>query len=518
MRTLGVRVALLGVMAVVFSAVLTGEVAVASGAPQGEIGVAMAVLDQRFNPVEMVALTNVMNFNFLFDGLFNLGPDDKYPALATGYKVSNDGLAIEFALRRGVTFHNGDPFTAEDVKFTFEQLLSPDSTHAYRKGFQEALARVEVLNPYSVRFHLKKPWGAFFTTARYGLQAIVPKKYYQQVGAKGFQQKPVGTGPFMLADLKAGEWTKFEANPRYWGQVSEVRFVTQRLVAEGMARYAMLARGEADVISGLTGPLLKEVRRNATLRITQTPYAGTTFLTFNRRSNPELKDRRVRLAVAHAIDRDGIAQAILSGTCQVASQPFTPATFGYESSIKPIPYDPARAKALLTEAGIKDGHPINFVMHTGSFQSLPNTPQVLEAIAGNLEAVGFRVNRQPLETGALLSAWRSHTLEGISYAPSTAPDDGGALMDSWLVSWGTFSNEIKEPAYDEAFKRQLTEINLEKRRAILQQWAKLEAERLETVPLFWCGALFAVGPRVKEWRPGLGSGYHLNLHLLRLAK
>lgn len=487
-------------------------------AAPGEIVVALPALYQRFDPAEMVALTDTMNYAFLFDGLLNLGPQGKQPALATEWKVAANGLAIDFMLRKGVRFHNGDPFTDDDVKFTFERIIGPGNTHAYRKGFEEALARVEIVDAHRVRFHLKKPWGAFFSTARYALQAIVPRRYYDQVGPKGFQQKPVGTGPFRLADLKAGEWTRFEANRDYWGPRGDVTAVTQRLVAEPLTRHAMLARGEADVIAGVTGPILKEIRANPALRIVLSPHAGTSFLTFNRRTNPEFKDRRVRLAVAHAIDREGIAQSILAGVCEVATQHFTPATFGFEPSIKAVPYDPERAKALLREAGLRDGHPVNLVVHTQSFPSLPSAPQVLEAIAGNLEAVGFRLTRQPLETGALLAAWRNHSLAGIVYGPSSAPDDGGALLDSWFVSWGTFSNEIADPAYDDAFRRQAAEATAERRRAILREWAKLEAERLEAVPLFSCSAPFAVGPRVKDWKPGLGSGYHLNLHLLTIAK
>jgi peptide/nickel transport system substrate-binding protein len=380
------------------------------------------------------------------------------------------------------------------------------------------LERVEAPDPYRVRFILKKPWASFFTTSRYALQAIVPKRYYEQVGAKGFQQKPIGTGPFRFAGLQPGEWTRFEANPSYWGEAPEVKSVVQRLVAEPLTRLAMLTRGEADLIGGLTGPLLKELKRNPSLHEVSARYAGTSFLTFNRRTNPEFNDRRVRRAIAHAIDREGVAESVLRGVCQIASEHFTPATFGFDPMIKPIAYDPARAKALLKEAGIKDGHEVRFVIHTQAFPSLPDAPEALEAIAGQLEAVGFKIIREPRETGALMAGWRNHTLPGISYGPSSVPDDGGVLMDSWFVSWGTFSNEIKNPAYDETFQRQLAEPNQDRRLAILQQWARTEADRVEAVPLFWCNAPFAVGPRVKTWKPGLGSGYHLNLQQLTLTK
>src|SRR6185369_15325266 len=121
--------------------------------------------------------------------------------LATSWVVSADGLKVDFTLRPNVVFHNGDPFTAEDVKFTFEKILKPETNHSYRAGFVDSLERVEIIDPMHVRFVLKHPWLGFFTTARFGLQAIVPKNYYEKVGSKAFNEKPVGTGPFMLIDM-----------------------------------------------------------------------------------------------------------------------------------------------------------------------------------------------------------------------------------------------------------------------------------------------------------------------------
>ncbi|MBI2526412.1 MAG: ABC transporter substrate-binding protein [Candidatus Rokubacteria bacterium] len=494
-------------------AVILLNVALAAGtaergiaAAAGELVVAQDQFVQRFDPLEMVALSEYPHLGLLFDGLFNLGPNGQQPALATDVRVAANGLSMDFILRKGVRFHNGDPFTGEDVQFTYEQILSPKSTHSYRKGFQETLAKVQVVDPYHVRFHLKKPWPTFFTAARNGIQPIVPKRYYERVGPAAFKKQPVGTGPFRLEEMKTGEWTRFTATPDYWGARGDVRTITLRLVSEPLTRFAMLTRGEADMITGLTGQLLKEVRGNPSLKVILAPHAGTSYLTFNRRTNPEFNDRRVRLSVAHAVDRPGIVDAILNGVCEVASEHFTPATFGHAGGTKPVPYDPDRSRALLKEAGFTPGQPADFVIHTQSFAALPSTPQVLEAIAGNLEAVGFRLRRQTFESGALLSAWRSHAVAGISYGVTSIPDDGGLMMDAWFTSTGVFSNEIKVPAYDGLFNRQLNEASSDKRRALLQEWSRMEAERLEAVSLFWCGSPFGIGPRVKEWRPGLGSG------------
>lgn len=484
--------------------------------PDG-IVVALQGLGQRLDPLSMVSLNEVPEYALLFDGLFNLGPEGKEPALATEWGVAANGLTIDFTLRKGVRFHNGDAFTAEDVKFTFERIIAPESTHSYRKSFQEALSRVDVLDAHRVRFHLKKPWPSFFTAARNALQAIVPKAYYERVGQKGFQTKPVGTGPFRFSEVRLGESTTMAVNPDYWGPAPSIKSVTIRLVSEPITRLAMLARGEADVIDGVTGPILEQVRRTPGLKIVITPFAGTSFLMFNRRTNPEFNDRRVRLAIAHAIDRKGIAETVLGGVCQPSPSPFTPATFGHATGLHLLPYDPERSRTLLKEAGFAPGEPIPFVIHTTPFPSLPSVPQVLEAIAGQLEAVGIRLQRRQFESGALLSAWRARKVGGISYGTYSSPDDGGLLMEGWFHSAGNFWGEIKVPEYDQLFKRQLNEPNNERRLSVLQQWARLEAERVESAPLFWCGAPFAVGARVAEYRPGLGMGYPVNFHRLKLA-
>ena len=189
----------------------------AASQPQGEIVIAAPLLIQNFDPTNHQAASDYLPHSMLFDGLLNLGATGKEAALATDWKVSDDKLMIEFNLRRGVRFHNGDEFTGDDVQFTFHRILSPESTHNGRKPIVAALDRVEVVDPHKVRFHLKKTWAEFFTSVRAGgTQAIVPKAYYEQVGDKGFQQAPVGTGPFKLSELQEGEFTKFEANDGYW--------------------------------------------------------------------------------------------------------------------------------------------------------------------------------------------------------------------------------------------------------------------------------------------------------------
>jgi peptide/nickel transport system substrate-binding protein len=155
--------------------------------PKDEVITAGAILRQQFDPSIMVATTDHTAFTMLYDGLLNLSDKGKVPALATGWKISDDGKQVDFDLRKNVKFHNGDPFTAEDVKFSYDLLLKDGNSHSYRKAFVDQIKSIEVLDPHKVRFNLNQPWPSFFSSSRYGIQPIIPKNYYEKVGVKGFQ-------------------------------------------------------------------------------------------------------------------------------------------------------------------------------------------------------------------------------------------------------------------------------------------------------------------------------------------
>ena len=484
-----------------------------------EIVFASPVLRQHFDPTMMVATTDYLINDVMFDGLMNLTVDGKKPALATSWTISPDGKQVDFALRKGVVFHNGDPFTAEDVKFTFEKILRADTNHSYRKGFVDALERVDVIGPLHARFILKHPWPGFFTTARFGLQSVVPKNYYEKVGPKGFQEKPIGTGPFKLVETKAGEWNRFETNEKYWGQVAPFKALVQRLVAEPFTRYAMLEKGEADIVSGLTGPLLEKISSNKSIRLFSSRYASTSGIYFNPAKFPEAKDLRVRLAVAHAINLKQITQKILNGTCEPASTILTPATFGYEPKYKVIPYDPAKARALLKEAGVAPGKEVDFVLSTESLAPVPNAPQLLEAVAGDLEAVGLKIKRVPYDTQAWFGMMRGGKQPGIYWGGASMSDDAGELLGGWYLSTSVWSaGQINVPEYDRIYQSQLETADPKEREKLLAQFAALEDKNKMALPFIWCDASFAASPRIKSWKPATGTPYHLNFNTILLAK
>lgn len=498
-----------------------GLLSTAKAQTRADLVIVLPLLIQQFDPTNQQAASDYLAHSLMFDGLLNLGPNGKYPGLATAWRISPDGLQVEFDLRQGVRFHNGDEFTAEDVKFTFERIIGPDSVHNGRRRFMTVLERVDVVNRHRVHLVLREPWADLLTSVRAaGTQFIVPRRYYEQVGPRGFQERPVGTGPFRFGELRRGEFTRFEVNTDYWQGTPGIRNIQVRLVPEAFTRLAMLGNGEADIAMDVTGPLLDRARQDPRLRIVMSRYSGTNILGFNRESNPEFRDRRARLAVAHAIDLETIGRQVLGGICEPATHHFTPATFGHNPNLSRIPYDPDRARRLLAEAGIRPGHQIDQMFHTQSFASQPNGPAVQEAIAGYLEAVGLRTRRIPRESGTWLETKRAGRQTGIFYGPSSVPDDGGGLLNDWYTprAWCGAPCGQAEPTYDAVSRQVNRETDTDRRQAMLQEWAAQEREAVTMVPLFWCSTPFVIGPRVERWEPSASSGYHMNLHAAMLRR
>lgn len=486
--------------------------------PKGDITIAATILRQNFNPVATQAVADSMTFSFMFDGLINLRANGKQPALATAWTISEDGKQVDFTLRQNVKFHNGDSFSAEDVKFTFEALMKQEAGHVYGKAYQENLERVDIIGPYQARFVLKQPWPAFFTASRYALQAIVPKAYYEKVGAKGFQEKPVGTGPYVLSGLKVGESNTFDAFPGYWGQVSSVHTIKLQLVKEAFTRFAMLQKGEADIAMGLTGPLMARVGADSRFRIFLSKYSGSSALFFHRTDFPLSRDKRLRMAVAHAIDREGIAKTILAGICEPGTSMFTPATFGFLPGLKQVPYDVTKAKELVKEAGGPGNQEVTFLLISEAPGSLPSAPQVMEAVAGAVEGLGFKIKRIPVEMGAYVATFRQKQEPNVFSGLAAIPDDGEQIINDWYTSWAVWAHgNAMRPEYESIYQEQRLVPDQSKREKLLQKFAQIEGEEYESIPLFWCGTPFAAGPRIKDWKPAIGTPYQLELNTVVLA-
>jgi peptide/nickel transport system substrate-binding protein len=233
-----------------------------------------------FEPAETAGLITPFMFLYaLHDALVKPMPGRSMtPSLAESWTASADGLVYEFVLRKGVKFHNGEPVTAEDVKFSFERYRGISS-----KVLKERVAAIDTPDPGRVRFRLRQPWPdflAFYATPATGAAWIVPRKHVEKVGEDGFKKAPVGAGPYRFVSVSPGVELVLEAFDGYWRKPPSVKRVVFKGVPDASTRLAMLKRGEVDIAYAVTGELGEEVQRTPGLTLRPTPFVATHWLLF----------------------------------------------------------------------------------------------------------------------------------------------------------------------------------------------------------------------------------------------
>lgn len=295
----------------------------------------------------------------IFDGLVTRTTKDRVvPELATTWKQTNP-TTYEFALRRGATFHNGDPVTVDDVVFTFERILKEGGVGGQsspRKGLLGPLQRVEKLDENTVRFVLEKPFPVF-------LQAlvhfqIVPKRYIQQVGDAAFAEKPVGAGPFRFVQGAVNSQIVLQRYDKYYGGSADLAPVGPavaagavfRMMPEPATRIAALKAGEVHIVEDLPIDVLGDLEKDQKVYIKTTQGTRVYAVELNN-ARPPFNDMKVRQAVNYAVNWDAIAKNVYKGYAQRLATAFLPSGFGFKSDLKPYTYDPNRARQLLREAG-----------------------------------------------------------------------------------------------------------------------------------------------------------------------
>src|SRR5438874_1562535 len=318
-------------------------------------GVHVTLVSRWLDPGDTEALiTPFMVLYALHDALVKPMPGNiSTPSLAESWSVSKDGLSYEFVLRKA-KFHNGDPVTAEDVKFTFERYKGSGATL-----LKEKMKEVQVTAPNRTRFVLKEPWPdfmAFYGTSATGASWIVPKKYVEKVGEDGFKKAPVGAGPFKFVSFRPGQELVLEAFPEYWRKAPSVKRLVMRSIPDESTRAAAVKTGEVDLAYLFTGPTAEDLKKTAGLRIVAPLLYGMYWLDFLDQwdAKSPWHDRRVRMAANLAIDRAAINQAEMLGLGKAAGSNVPP-EFDFALKLEPPPYDPKRAKQLLTEAGYANG-------------------------------------------------------------------------------------------------------------------------------------------------------------------
>ena len=480
---------------VVLLCALLGGGLVSTGAaqpkPQGEMRWALYVTlaPLWFDPGELGGLTSFWVLYAIHDALVKPMPGNlTAPSLAESWTVSADQRVYEFKLREGVKFHNGDPFTADDVRFSFHRAKGLKILH-------DKVREVEPVGASRVRFHLHEPWPDFLTfygTLVSGAGWIVPRKYVEKVGDDGFKKHPIGLGPYRFVSHVPGVELIMEANEGYWRKMPSVKRLVFKSVPEATTRLAMLKRGEVDVAYLLDAPQALELKRDPSFKLAFSGGIGTFFLDFFDQWDPKSPwaDRRVRLAASYAIDRRALSEAETLGASKPAGN-IVPRTFEFALPIEPYPYDPAKARQLLAEAGYPNG------FDGGELHQAPPYFSVGEAVMGYLGGIGIKLRMRPMERATYLAALQTKKLRGICVCINAAYGNAASRMSEWVPTGGIYAYG-SYPDVDALYKQQSLETDRKKREVILHQIQQLLHERVRFAPIWDYVWPSGVGPRVAE--------------------
>jgi len=480
-----------------------GSVSPALAAQEGTLtwGVHITLVSRWLDPVETEALiTPFMILYALHDALVKPMPGNiNTPSLAESWTVSKDGLSYEFVLRKNAKFHNGDPVTADDVKFSFERYKG-----AGNRVLREKVKEVQVVAPNRVRFVLKEAWPdfmAFYGTSATGAGWIVPKKYVEKVGDEGFKKAPIGAGPYKFVSFNPGIELVVEAFPEYWRKAPSVKRIVMRSIPDEATRAAAVKTGEVDLAYLFTGAIAEELKRTPNIKVVAPLLYGIYWLDFLDQWDPKSPwhDRRVRLAATLSIDRGAINQAEMLGLGKVAGG-FVPPEFDFALRVEPPPYDPKRAKQLLAEAGYPNG------FDAGDLTPLPPYTSLGEEVSGYLQAIGIKTRVRTMERAAFLTAWHEKKPRGLLIGATGAAGNAAARLEPFFTKNGLYAYGSL-PEIDDLFQRQAKELDRKQREAQLHQIQKIVADRVLAAPIFQQGFIWGVGSRVEQSGAGLIQGY-----------
>ena len=475
---------------------------VAAAAPAGQLtwGIHVSLAPTWFDPADTQGIiTPFMVLYALHDAIVKPMPGQPMaPCLAESWSASEDGRTYEFVLRQGARFHNGDPITAEDVKFSFERYRG-----ASHDLIKDRVAGIDTPDPQHVRFQLKAPWPDFLTfyATASGAGWIVPKKYVETVGDDGFKKAPIGAGPYKFVSFTPGVELVFEAFDQYWRKAPSVKRLVFKVIPDEATRLAALKGGEIDIVYSIRGELAEELRHTPGLTLKPVVPQGPWWLYFTEQWDPKSPwhDERVRRAASLAIDRNAINDAITLGYSKITGS-IIPYTFEFFWQPPAPAYDPAEAKRLLAEAGYASG------FDAGEYNIDSSYSNFGEAVLDNLQAVGIRATLRPLERAAFFEAYSNKKFKGLVQAASAAFGNAATRLAAFAVKDGPYAYG-DYPEIDALYAQQAAELSHDKRAQILDKMQQLICERTIYAPLLQLAFINGVGPRVGESGFGLIPGF-----------
>ena len=366
--------------------------------PSGELVVGVAADPVSMDPRSTVVVSGWAMLRHAYEPLVWRDDDmNLIPWLAESWSRPN-ATTYEFRLRKGVKFHNGEDFDAESVKYTIESIFDPDNkwVNGQFPWYISHIESVEIKDKYTVLLHLSRPSSGVL----YNLSVIsmLPPKAGAEAAEK-FSITPIGTGPYIIVEYVSNSHMVIEAFDGYWGEKPKIKKITFRILPEDATRIAALESGEADLITYLPTDAIERVEANPNLKMLTTQEGRIQFVGLQA-ERPPFDDVRVRQALNYAIDKESLNRDFFAGYGEIATGPMHDSVLCFNDELEPFPYDPAKAKELLSQAGYPDGLKIKFGYSTGRYLM---DKQLGEAIVGQLAKAGIECDAETAEWGTFFS-------------------------------------------------------------------------------------------------------------------
>ncbi len=400
---------------------------------------------------------------------------------------------LEFELRQGVTFHNGETFDAESVKFSVERILAEEE--APNRSKFTAIDSVEVVDDYVVRLLLNQPDGTLFDSLTSRL-AMLPPAYFQEVGAEGFAAAPVGTGPFKFVEWMPDDHIALAANEDYWegsykGQ-PEVDVVIFRPIPEAATRLAELETGGIDVMQDLSTDQIAAVESAGMTVVADEAFQIAYVFFIADDEDLPTHDVRVRQALNYAVDVDAIIENLLGGYGSRIASPIGPGYLGYDPDVEPYSYDPDKALELLAAAGYADGFETMLDATTAA------RTDVIEAVAGYLSEVGVQATVQEFELGQFNQNWMDRTQSMLWAARwGNTPDPQSIGLFASCTGWiSRYCNEEVTALLDSA----QSTLDQDERARLYAEASQLMYDDPLAIYLSTSTQVYGIGTRVQGFR------------------
>ena len=414
------------------------------------------------------------------------------PALAVEWSATGP-TTWRFKLRSGVKFHDGTEFTAEDVKFTLDYILDPDTIYGSKRRITQ-IKGTSVVDKYTVDIETKKP----FPTLVRGLSdiPIEPKHYVSQVGREGMTNKPMGTGPFSFVRWVPGDRYELATFADHWRGKPGVDTLVLRQIPEGSTRVASLLAGETQIIEEVPVDLIPKVESSDGIKVAAVESTVGMVLTFDTRLK-EFQDRRVRQAMNYAVDKQVILDKMLQGKGSILKgQLLTSNTFGHNPKLKAYPYDPARAKQLLAEAGFGDGFETSITTRSGKYLS---DVEIANAVAGMLQQVGIRAAVKVVEQGVYSKMVKARDMGPMHMVGWYSLGDAD-FASVWFTQ-GSNRAYWENQEYEDLFMKGRSTVDTGEREMAYNRMMEIMNQEAPSIFLFGLPSVYAQSDRLQGWGP-----------------